>query len=189
MTQLTKQADSHSKALFELTTITAIFAIFTWGMSIWTLNNLEKIKTDDWNAIALSMSVLQTLLALLAFLGFWMVRNASRDAAKDEAKKICDEIAAKAIDDAKVNTRLHVNTTLTQFMQSDEGTKMIREQIRQLEVSRYIPQGAVDKVKSANVSETKPFLPSMQNDPNGVDWKKSIGKFAVPNTNLEENDG
>ncbi len=186
MTKFTKDADDHSVALFQLNTITAIIAIITWGMAAWTVNNLEKIEADDWNAIGLSMSAMQTMLAVLAFFGFWMIRSASKDAARDEAKKICDELAGNAISEIKSSTHALLNVELTTILNSPNGNQMIRDALRQLELAKSIaPKSGGGDVNSGDNTL------SIKNDPSheGYDWVKERGTFKVPNTNLEEYDG
>jgi len=57
--------------------------IFTF----WTISAQAKFGEGSWNAITFSLGLLQTLLAMIAIGGFWLVKGAAINAASESAEK------------------------------------------------------------------------------------------------------
>lgn len=73
-------------------------ALFT-NILLWLTLSLRGQKLD-FDAMAWSMSVLQTLLAVLALGGFWMIRGAALLQAKDTAEQEAKTVAGTAAEAA-----------------------------------------------------------------------------------------
>jgi len=154
------------------------------------------VSVKDANQFGVAIGILQFLLAVTALAGFWTIRNAAKDSARLEANKVAEKVADKVTKEKLSNVeeviREEVNLRLTSFLQTNEAELLIREQVRQLGLAKFIPPGAVEKAKSANISEIRPDLPAIPHAPNSIDWgskkldkKKMIATFTVPNNDGE----
>jgi hypothetical protein len=62
-------------------------ALAFFGVVLWWLAAPTERDIDE---LAWSMSVLHTFLAIGAFTGFWLLRDAAQGAAREEAKKVAE---------------------------------------------------------------------------------------------------
>lgn len=96
-------------------------AALVLGFSIWALGSYQE-EVSDYAPIAFSLSLLQTMLAIGAFAGFWMIRgvaiNKSKDVAELEAKKTVDAYLEN-------NHEKEVNEALATLFAQDTGKKML----------------------------------------------------------------
>ena len=153
------------------------------------------LTVEDSNQFGIAIGVLQFLLAVTALAGFWTIRNAAKDSARAKEKQIADEVTKERLKNAEEIIRAQVNLKLTEFLQTKEAELLIREQVRQLGLAKFIPPRAVEKAKSANISELKPNLPAIPTGPDTVDWnnkkldKTMTATFKIPNHDGEKWDG
>ncbi len=103
------------RSLWELSSLGALVSVFSFFMATFTLNNLEQIEGESWNAISISLTILQTLLIFLAFIGFWMLRSA----AKREAKNFMSDEGP-----------CEIKSFLTKYLHTDEGKLLLAEIIQ-----------------------------------------------------------
>jgi len=169
----------------EWSCVCAIFSFLGLISMFWALSMQEQFGEGSWNAITFSLGLLQTMLAVIAFGGFWLVRGVAKDAAKAEAKAICDKLAVEAVKQVKTDTQDLINGELTTILNSPIGNQMIRDIIRQLELAKSMTPEQIASKESKDIGLV------IKNDPThaGYDWAEERGTFIVPNTNLEENDG
>lgn len=81
------------------------FLIILWWLSA---NRLAKVEVD---VLSWSLSVLQTLIAMGAFAGFWLVRGAAvhsaremaKDIAEKEAKQVAEPVARRTAEEFLTN--------------------------------------------------------------------------------------
>jgi len=67
--------------------IAIISSLITLIMVMWSLSLAGEFNTESKDPITFSLALLQTIIALGAFAGFWLVRSSSRDAAMDAAEE------------------------------------------------------------------------------------------------------
>lgn len=95
-------------------------ALSFFGVVFWWLSSPAERDTD---AIAWSMSVLQTLLAVVALVGFWAVRGAAvaqaRETAEVEARKVAEVEAPKTAERIAQRT---ARETTEAYLVSQYGT-------------------------------------------------------------------
>lgn len=87
---LSNSTEQSSYALALVSIILSSLSFFL--IVLWWLAGPEP-KGDQLNALAWSLSVLQTMIALVAFGGFWLIRNAAIAKAQEEAKSVAEKIA------------------------------------------------------------------------------------------------
>lgn len=56
-------------------------------MGTTSIANAQHLEKDDWNSISFSLALLQTLLAIVALGGYWLIKSAAVSAAQEEAEK------------------------------------------------------------------------------------------------------
>lgn len=96
-------------------------AALVLGFTIWTLGSYQG-EITDYAPIAFSLSLLQTMLAIGAFAGFWMIRgvaiNKAKEVAEKEAKSTVDEHLKK-------NHKREVNNALATLFDTEYGKQML----------------------------------------------------------------
>lgn len=70
--------------------IAVFLGLLNFGLILlyWNMGN----PNPDWNSIAISLTVLEIFLALVAIAGFWLLRGEARAAAADEARSVAAEL-------------------------------------------------------------------------------------------------
>lgn len=103
-----------------------IFTFACLGLNFLAISNMAKFDTVDWNPISLSLTVLQILLAMIAFAGFWMLRNVARDAATKAAK----ECSPACIDDWLTKNMV---AHLLEYFREEEGRRLVESAVDEIQ--------------------------------------------------------
>lgn len=99
--------------------ILSSYILFKFNM----LGSLRDAAHNVDNAIVFSLSLLQTIIALGAFAGFWLVRGSARDAARDAAEK-----------------------SLAQYIRSDEFAPILQRALVEPEVQSRLARGVATRI-------------------------------------------
>lgn len=115
--------------------ILASYILYKFNM----LGDLRDIANNVDNAIVFSLSLLQTLIALGAFAGFWVVRSSARDAAREAAevsvsKFVQTDDFATVLNAELLSPEIQalIRRTVTEVPVSDSGDCDDSEEINQL---------------------------------------------------------
>jgi len=85
--------------------------------SFWILAKSQG-SVEEFSPISFSLALLQTILALGAFGGFWLVRDVAINRSKEEARKTAIAETTKCLDD-RLTTE--VNAALTKLFKNEDG--------------------------------------------------------------------
>ena len=93
------------------------------------------------SAVVFSLSILQTVIALGAFAGFWLVRGSAKEAARQAAKECSPECTDKWL---TKNMEQH----LIEYFREDEGRQLVVAALNEQKA-----RSAITDTEAANVED------------------------------------
>lgn len=149
--------------------ICAIFSFMGLIAMFWAISMQEQFGEGSWNAISFSLGLLQTMLAVIAFGGFWMVKGAATEAAREVAEKCANKVTTKHLDEKLID---QVQNSLTKLFDTEQGAKLLVTAVVEPSVAAVIAAAIEEAGLDEDMSRVSPIenpRPSLEPAPSLTD--------------------